>query len=277
MASNWTDLITYHGLYHSRHFDRFYHSNGIKMALFYWSLIRYLSSHSSDLQHVSLADEAAAWTSPEDIYSDRKGIWLCRDQDQRTQRKFRPILAKRLHRLLPHRDGRRECFYLSVFFFFLFVFYNEICHAIPDTLVSPLLLIEGGQRFWFWYKEFECLHFGPVYCWKWNDHHYFTLGTAVHDLLSSHTRCVWVISVPTPACLFSKNLAVIVPGVSHRSVLYVESRCVSCHFLSVVYAVKRLTLFPVVTVCRESPGRDRHCHWFIQTTLYNWQRGHALH
>ena len=65
-----------------------------------------LSSYSVGLQLISLADVVAAWTSPYDIQSGTKDNWLCWNQNQRTQRKFQPVLTERLHRLLPHRDGR---------------------------------------------------------------------------------------------------------------------------------------------------------------------------
>ena len=97
--------------------------------------------------------------------------------------------------------GEVSVFICLYCFCVLFVFYNEICHVIPETLVSLVLLIEGGQRFWFWFEEFVYLHSGPVWCWNWNDHHYFTLGAVIHDLLPSHTRCVRVIMFHLlPAC-----------------------------------------------------------------------------
>lgn len=78
-----------------------------------------------DLQHISMADEVAAWYSPDHPVSDTTCWWLCRSQGPRTQEGFWPQLPTGLHRLLHGRDGRcassipyPRCVSCLIFFFF---------------------------------------------------------------------------------------------------------------------------------------------------------------
>lgn len=168
------------------HIKNWHYSLGLCCKLLPTShLIWDLSSYSA-LQHVSLVDEVAAWSSSDDIHWVAKGDWLCWNEGQRAQEGFWPFFTKRLHRLFPHRDGRGEYVYSSVSSWPQFLMkYINWRHKL-----SFVLMIGRGQRFWFWHEEFVCLHSGLVWSWNWNYNHNFTLGTVVHDLLPSHTRCL---------------------------------------------------------------------------------------
>lgn len=90
-----------------------------------------------DLQHISMADEVAAWCSPDHPVSDSKYWWLCRSQGPRTQEGFWPHLPAGLHRLLHGRDGRcassipyPRCVSCLIFFFFC-LYLNETWQLSP--------------------------------------------------------------------------------------------------------------------------------------------------
>ena len=67
------------------------------------------SVFSVDVQHVSMAGEAFTWTSQEGVNSVCQTYILYWRAGQRAQSGSWPLIAQRLHRLLPHRNAQGMC------------------------------------------------------------------------------------------------------------------------------------------------------------------------
>lgn len=157
---------------------------------------------------------------------------------------------------------------VCIVFASLCIFLNEICQLILETVfcvidrrrTQILVLIWRICVFAQWtclsleLKLLPLLYAGDCYTWS------TTLTYKVY-------MCVRLISVISHPWLFCKRC---LAGQSCFGHVHIS-------FLSVISAVHWLTLFPAFIVCRESPGWDRYCYWFIQTALSDWQRKHVLY
>lgn len=154
--------------------------------------------------------------------------------------------------------------------FVILAFYNEICQLKMSFVFTDrrrtkiLVFISRICVFALWtclvleQKLLPLLYTGECFTWS-----------------TTLTYKVCVSNICPTSCLHvhASWPDFIVSGVSHRPVLYWESEFVGCVAHNSPFNRLRSTqthIVPVFTVCRESPGWDRYCHWFIQTALFDW-------